>query len=180
MMAPFTEAGLVIQLTQWRGQIEQHLTEQATSYSGTKSAVEKISEDNVRLDQRLDGVQATASARLDDIVARGIQTLQATIAEFNTQIGQDRYAMQAIHDGNRHSLELVVAQAAEKFKELDEIQGKAKGEMRMMVESFNTEVERGRAADVLLHGEIQELFRLTHVKFDSLDGWIGAQDHPGG
>ena len=76
---PFVEQDLVRQLTQWRDTVEKHLMEQAASYAGTKASVEKISDDNQRLDQRLDGVEATASARIDDIVARGVSTLQATI-----------------------------------------------------------------------------------------------------
>ena len=183
----FTEAGLVQQLMQWREVVEGHLMAQASSYAGTKSTVEKMADDQMRLDQRLDGVEATASARIDDIVAKGIHTLQATIEEFSKQIANDRFAMQAIYDYNRQSLDLVVSQAAEKFKELDEFQNKAKGEMGQMVEGFNAEVERSRAADLILRGEIQELFRITKEKFDHFDGlldqmttWIGAQGRPGG
>ena len=172
MLPAFTEVGLVNQLTQWRTQIEGHLTEQATSYSGTKTMVERIAEDNQRLDQRLDGVEATATARIDDVVAKGITTLQATIQEFTQQIEKDRYAMQVIHTSAQRGLEEVVGHATAKFQQMDEFQNQAKTDTQRLVEGFNSEVERGRAADATLRGEIQDLFRITKQKFDQLDNFL--------
>ena len=155
---PFGGDDILGQLNTWAAKVDQRLQELATGVEETQGRA-LLAESYLQIG--IQEVEAKVMANLQLMADAGLTALSKTIEDFKVELGKHEF----YHNQARSSIEQVVAQATNKFLELEKVQ---QADVQKIIDEFCQEHNRREAAERLLRDRLQ-------AKFGELEGQFRQQ-----